>query len=97
MFAKSVLAGMSLALALAIGGAQAQEVTIRFPVEYNADVAPGVSNQEFIDIVEERSGGEIAVEFFPAGSLYKGLDLLQAVIRGDVEMTTLVSVFWSAV
>ncbi len=97
MFAKSVLAGMSLALALATGSAQAQEVTIRFPVEYNADIAPGVSNQEFIDLVEERSNGEIAVEFFPSGSLYKGLDLLQGVMRGDVEMTTLVSVFWSAI
>lgn len=99
MTLKRKLANTALALA---GGlwlsvpAAAQEVTIRFPVEYNADIAPGVSNQEFIDIVEERSNGEIAVEFFPSGSLYSGLDLLQAVMRGDAEMTTLVSVFWSA-
>lgn len=77
--------------------AAAQEVRIRFPVEYNADVAPGLANQEFVRLIQERSNGAIKVEFFPSGSLYRGLDLLQATMRGDVEMTTLVSVFWSAV
>lgn len=80
-----------------MSSALADEVKIRFPVEYNADLAPGVANQEFIDLIEERSNGEIAVEFYPAGSLYKGLDLLQAVMRGDAEMATLVSVYWSAI
>ncbi len=97
MFARTILAGVALSLGMALSSAHAQEVKIRFPVEYNADIAPGISNQEFVDLVEERSNGEISVEFFPSGSLYKGLDLLQAVIRGDAEMTTLVSVFWSAV
>jgi C4-dicarboxylate-binding protein DctP len=79
------------------GVVTAQEVKIRFPVEYNADVAPGLANQEFIDLIKKRSDGRISAEFFPSGSLYKGLDLLQAVLRGDAEMTTLVSVYWSAI
>ncbi len=76
---------------------QSAETTIKFPVEYNADVTPGLANQEFIKLIEERSNGEIKVEFFPGGALYKGLDALQAVLRGDAQMTTLVSVYWSAI
>lgn len=89
-------AAVFLALA-APGAVQAAEVTIKFPVEYNADVTPGLANQEFVKLIEERSNGEIEVEFFPGGSLYKGLDVLQAVLRGDAHMTTLVSVYWSAI
>ena len=86
----------TLAAATLLSTAWADDVKIRFPVEYNADLAPGIANQEFIDLIEERSDGEIDVEFYPSGSLYKGLDLLQAVMRGDAEMATLVSVYWSA-
>ena len=90
------VAAVLLALA-APGAVQAAETTIKFPVEYNADVTPGLANQEFVKLIEERSNGEIEVEFFPGGSLYKGLDVLQAVLRGDAHMTTLVSVYWSAI
>ena len=90
------VAAVLLALA-APGAVQAAETTIKFPVEYNADVTPGLANQEFVKLIEERSNGEIKVEFFPGGSLYKGLDVLQAVLRGDAHMTTLVSVYWSAI
>lgn len=98
-----VLASLLAAAALTVSTiglshqASAEQVKIRFPVEYNPDVAPGIANQAFIDLVESRSNGEIDVEFYPAGSLYKGLDILQAVMRGDAEMTTLVSVYWSAI
>ncbi len=100
---KRVFSSLIMAAALSVGAvglshqAAAEEVKIRFPVEYNPDIAPGMANQAFIDLVESRSNGEIDVEFYPAGSLYKGLDILQAVMRGDAEMTTLVSVYWSAI
>ena len=90
------IAAVLLALA-APGAVRSAETTIKFPVEYNADVTPGLANQEFVELVEARSNGEIKVEFFPGGSLYKGLDVLQAVLRGDAQMTTLVSVYWSAI
>ncbi len=91
------IGALSIAACLTTGVVSAQEVKLRFPVEYNADIAPGLANQEFIDLIKKRSNGRISAEFFPAGSLYKGLDLLQAVLRGDAEMTTLVSVYWSAI
>jgi len=71
-------------------------VTIRFPVEYAIDIAPGVANQEFKKLVEERSNGRVEVKLFPSGSLYKGLDLVQAILRGDAEMSTLTSAYWTA-
>ncbi len=92
----------AIASTLALGStaaAQAQEksITIRFPFEYAADVAPGLANQAFKKLVEERSNGRIKVQLFPNGSLLKGLDLLQGVVRGDAEMTTLVSAYWAGV
>lgn len=86
----------ALALVAAISPARAADVTIRFPVEYAIDIAPGVANQEFKKLVEERSKGRVEVKLFPSGSLYKGLDLVQAILRGDAEMSTLTSAYWSA-
>ncbi|WP_119168808.1 TRAP transporter substrate-binding protein [Algihabitans albus] len=95
--AKTALSALAVTTVAVMPQADAQELKIRFPVEYNADISPGLANQEFIELVEARSNGEIEVEFYPSGSLYKGLDILQAVMRGDAEMATLVSVYWSAV
>lgn len=96
MFKRLAAAACILAATTLMGAAQAAEVTIRFPVEYSLDITPGLANQEFRKLVEERSKGRVEVKLFPSGSLYKGLDLLQALLRGDAEMTTLISAYWSA-
>jgi C4-dicarboxylate-binding protein DctP len=92
---RALLCG-AVALLTAFAPAGAAEVTIRFPVEYAIDIAPGVANQEFKKLVEERSKGRVEVKLFPSGSLYKGLDLVQAILRGDAEMSTLTSAYWTA-
>ena len=97
MLKRFFIACASAALILSAGAAaKAAEVTIRFPVEYSLDITPGLANQEFKKLVEERSKGRVEVKLFPSGSLYKGLDLLQALLRGDAEMSTLISAYWSA-
>lgn len=102
MLKRFLLAGLSAAFLSAIllsasaTGLKAAEVTIRFPVEYSLDITPGLANQEFKKLVEERSKGRVEVKLFPSGSLYKGLDLLQALLRGDAEMSTLISAYWSS-
>jgi C4-dicarboxylate-binding protein DctP len=94
---RSLACSCLVAMGIAIGGAaSAAEVTIRFPVEYSLEITPGLANQEFKKLVEERTGGRVEVKLFPSGNLYKGLDLLQALLRGDAEMTTLISAYWSA-
>ncbi|MEZ5812623.1 MAG: TRAP transporter substrate-binding protein DctP [Rhizobiaceae bacterium] len=77
--------------------AHAQSVNIRFPGEYSSTLPAGIANLEFKEIVAEKSGGDIDVQMFFDGSLYKGTDLLQAVLRGDVEMSTLISPYWPAI
>ncbi|HWK97257.1 MAG TPA: TRAP transporter substrate-binding protein DctP [Pseudolabrys sp.] len=86
----------AVALGMLLSPVQAAEITIRFPVEYAIDIAPGVSNQDFKKLVEERTKGRVEVKLYPSGSLYKGLDLVQAILRGDAEMSTLTSAYWTA-
>lgn len=93
---KALLASGLVAASLFATPASAAEVTIRFPIEYSLDITPGLANQEFKRLIEERSKGRIEVKLYPSGSLYKGLDLLQALLRGDAEMTTLISAYYSA-
>lgn len=75
----------------------AQQVTIRFPVEYSPDVAQGKADVDFVKRIEASSQGRIKVNFSPNGATYKGNDLVQAMLRGDAEMTTLVPAYWSSV
>ena len=63
---------MLTALLVAPAPAGAAEVTIRFPIEYSLDITPGLANQDFKKLVEERTKGRVEVKLFPSGSLYKG-------------------------
>lgn len=91
LFASLAVFGLLVPMAV-----EAAEVTIRFPVEYSLEVAPGIANREFKQLVEERTDGRVEVQLYPSGSLYKGLDLVQAILRGDAEMSTLTSAYWTA-
>jgi TRAP-type C4-dicarboxylate transport system substrate-binding protein len=88
-------------LALGLGTAalalHAQQITIRFPVEYSADVAQGKADVDFVKRIEASSKGRIKVHFSPNGATYKGNELVQAMMRGDAEMTTLVPAYWSSI
>ncbi|HWM81291.1 MAG TPA: TRAP transporter substrate-binding protein [Pseudolabrys sp.] len=90
------MGSFTLAMTVAVTPVVAAEVTIRFPIEYSLEITPGLANQEFKKLVEERTNGRVEVKLYPSGSLYKGLDLLQALLRGDAEMTTLISAYYSA-
>jgi len=73
------------------------DTRIRFAVEYDPAIPPGIANLAFNKEIEKRSNGAIKVDYYGYGNLYKGQDLLQAVLRGDVQMTTLVSSHWIGV
>jgi len=89
---------LALGLAAAAFSAQAQQqITIRFPVEYSPDVAQGKADVDFIKRIEASSKGRIKVNFSPNGATYKGNDLVQAMMRGDAEMTTLVPAYWASI
>ena len=99
---KTLFRAFTMAAAMAVTVAalpvQAQgNLTIRFPVEYAANFSAGVANQDFVKRVEELSGGRIKARFAANGSMYKGNDLVQALLRGDAEMTTLVPAYWASI
>jgi len=75
----------------------AASVTIRFPVEYSPDILVGQSNRDFIQRVEQSSEGRIKVRFSPNGATFKGNELVQALLRGDAQMTTAIPAFWSSI
>src|SRR5690606_17552808 len=94
---KALLGAIVFAAAsTAIPSAHAAAVTIRFPIEYSLEITPGQADSDFKRLVEERSNGRIQVDLYPSGSLYKGLTLLQAIWRGDAQMTTLIQTCWGA-
>ncbi len=92
------LSGTALAVALSLVAVEgnAADVTVRFPVEYSLETTPGRALSELKALIEERSDGRIAVELYPSGSLYRGLDVVQAILRGDAEMSALIQTYWSA-
>lgn len=95
---KSLGAALTLGMTCVAAPAIAQNsVTIRFPVEYAANFSAGLADQDFVKRIEEISKGRIKVRFAPNGSMYKGNELVQALLRGDAEMTTLVPAYWTSI
>lgn len=52
---------------------------------------------EFVDLLEERSGGSMTFEIFDSNQLYSSRDAMKAVARGDAGMTILVTPYLSRV
>lgn len=91
-------AALALSLGLVAMPALAQKnITIRFPVEYAANFSAGLGNQDFVKRITELSNGRIKVRYAPAGAMYKGNELVHALLRGDAEMTTVVPAYWTSV
>lgn len=89
-----VTAILALAGTTLLGAPSDAAVKLRLPVDYNLDNPVGRTLTEFKRLVEERSKGDITVELYPEGNLYKGPDAVQAVLRGDSELTAVVSPHW---
>jgi TRAP-type C4-dicarboxylate transport system substrate-binding protein len=84
----SMLVG-TVCLAFSAGSAHAEEMkklTIRFagtlPVAHHVSK----SQEMFKKLVEEGSKGRITVQVYPAGQLYKDVDLVDVVPKGSIEM-----------
>lgn len=52
---------------------------------------------EFVDLLEDRSGGSMTFEIFDSNQLYSSRDAMKAVARGDAGMTILVTPYLSRV
>lgn len=76
---------MPLAAAMAclsFMAAQAQEVTLRVTHVLSTTEPMHLASERFAELVQERSGGRIAVEVFPAGQLGSNIDMYEQVRMG---------------
>lgn len=45
-----------------------------------------IADYEFAKSVEEKTGGKVKIEIYPAGQLYKGVSLVKALMSGAIDM-----------
>lgn len=77
---------MALAAGLAAGAAQAADVTLRFAT-ITAEAFPYTDGaMKFKELVEERSNGDIEVQFFPGGQLGNEREINEAILEGVVQV-----------
>ena len=95
---RNVILGISLVLMLAVSsvvfaGGQTETavndkpVTLKLAVESAVGTPGDLSANDFKRIVEEKSGGMIKIEYYPAGQLGTGDDLTEAMQTGTVDMS----------
>ena len=83
----AIAVGLCTALsATSVLAADVKKITIRFagtlPVAHHITKA----QEHFKKLVEEASKGNITVQVYPAGQLYKDVDLVDVIPKGSVEM-----------
>lgn len=71
-------------------------VTIRLAGTMPATHQLSVSSQKFADMVNEKSGGAINVEFYPAGQLFNDETMTTAIPQGGVEMGVCQTANWAS-
>lgn len=66
---------------------EADAIVLKLAVESAVGTPGELSGQDFKRIVEEKSGGRIKIEYYPAGQLGTGDDLTESLQTGSVDMT----------
>jgi C4-dicarboxylate-binding protein DctP len=67
-------------------GAGKPDITLRFSHVVAEETPKGLAARHFKDLIEQRSGGRIAVQVFPNGRLYGDHDEIQALKLGAVDL-----------
>ncbi|MFA5521795.1 MAG: TRAP transporter substrate-binding protein DctP [Castellaniella sp.] len=78
-------AGLAISLMGTAGTATAAQ-TLRFTSQLPAKHVLGQNIEAFRTLVEERSKGELKIEIYDSGQLYKGNEVPQAVSSGAIDM-----------
>lgn len=80
----NVLAGATLAMGVVAAANAAQ--TLRFTSQLPPKHILGQNIEAFKNLVEQRTDGDVKVEIYDSGQLYKGTEVPQAVSSGAVDM-----------
>ena len=82
---KKLILGALGALSMAFSASLFADTTIRVTLQLPETHSLGQNWQDFANIIEERSGGELKVQLFPSAQLFKDKEVPGAVGSGAVE------------
>ncbi len=69
-----------------LGSASAQEFVLRYATQMPLKHHLTQADQRFADIVAKRTNGRVKIEIYPAGQLYKGSAMVNAIRTGALDM-----------
>ena len=76
--------GIFLGVMIGSSSAWSEQIVLRYagqlPVTHHLTKA----DYRFAKLVEEKTKGQVKVEVYPAGQLYKGSSIVKAVMSGDI-------------
>ena len=82
---KKLILGVLGALSVALSASLFADTTIRVTLQLPETHSLGQNWQDFANIIEEKSGGELKVQLFPSAQLFKDKEVPGAVGSGAVE------------
>jgi tripartite ATP-independent transporter DctP family solute receptor len=81
-----VAAAVGLLFPICPKASAADAVVLRYATQMPKTHHLTVADYEFAKTVEEKTGGQVKVEVYPAGQLYKGVSLVNALMSGAIDM-----------
>lgn len=85
-FAFLVFAMVVLFFPLCLSARAEDPIVLRYATQMPKTHHLTVADYEFAAAVEQKTGGRVKIEVYPAGQLYKGVSLVKAVMSGAIEM-----------
>ena len=64
----------------------AEEIPFRISLNTGPNHVRNIALQDFVDLLSERAEGQLDVQVFPSGQLFKGPDVSRALAQGSIEM-----------
>ena len=89
------LAAICLVAAACWNTAYAQAIPFRITLNTGPNHVRNITLQQFIDRLGERTQGQLDIQVFPSGQLFKGPDVPKALAQGAVEMGVPISAYIS--
>jgi len=77
---------VGLVLLLCQTASAADAIVLRYATQMPKTHHLTVADYEFAKTVEEKTGGKVKIEVYPAGQLYKGVSLVNALMSGAIDM-----------
>lgn len=82
----AAIAVIGAGIGAGIGEASAQEIVLRYATQLPAKHHLTQADMEFAETVAKRTNGRVKIEVYPAGQLFKGTAMVNAVRTGALDM-----------